>query len=326
MIVGGLAVLAGLWVWIQAEAAPAAHPGPQVVVTVPAGAGWHRVTDQLAAQGVIGSALAYRLWSQLHSLPGVQPGAYALHQGIGFAAVRQVLASGPNVDLLAVPPGFTVAEVATRVGQLRGHTSESFRAVVASGAVRSPFAPSGSRDLEGLLGTGTYVVVPGETDRALLQAMVDRFDATAAAVHLAAGAARLGRTPYEMVIIASIVQKEGVYVKNMGPVARVVLNRLARGMPLQMDSTVLYALGQDGGPVTPADLKIRSPYNTYLHTGLTPTPTCLPSRSALEASLDPPPGSWLFFVVVSPDGTEAFADTFAGQQANEALAASRGLG
>jgi UPF0755 protein len=109
-------------------------------------------------------------------------------------------------------------------------------------------------------------------------------------------------------------------------VARVVYNRLDRDMPLQMDSTVLYALGRDGGTVTSADLRTPSPYNTYLHKGLPPTPTCFPSEEALQAALHPPAGTWLYFVVVQRDGTEAFSDTFAGQQANEALASQRGLG
>ena len=116
-----------------------------------------------------------------------------------------------------------------------------------SGVVRSPWQPTGVTSLEGLLATGTYTVLPGETDRALLEHMVDRFDAQAASVGLAAGAAALGYTPYQVVTVASIVEKEGVLTKNMGPVARVVYNRLDRDMPLQMDSTVLYALGRDGG-------------------------------------------------------------------------------
>ena len=105
-----------------------------------------------------------------------------------------------------------------------------------------------------------------------------------------------------------------------------VYNRLARRMALQMDSTVLYSEHRDGGPVTPADLALDTPYNTYLHTGLTPTPICFPSQASLEAALHPDAGSWLYFVVVQRDGTEAFADTFAGQLANEQLAKSRGLG
>ena len=126
--------------------------------------------------------------------------------------------------------------------------------------------------------------------------------------------------------MASIVEKEGVITKNMGPVARVILNRLDKDMPLQMDSTVLYAEGRDGGPVTSTDLQTAvRPYNTYRNKGLTPTPICFPSVAALRAALDPPAGSWLYFVLVKQDGTEAFADTYAQQLANEALAKQRGL-
>ena len=144
--------------------------------------------------------------------------------------------------------------------------------------------------------------------------MVDRFDALAAKVGLADGAARLGYSPYQVVTVASIVEKEGGARQEPGPVARVIYNRLAQDMPLQMDSTVLYALGQDGGPVTSADLETVSPYNTYLNKGLTPTPTCFPSEAALTAALDPPDGPVaLLRGGRSPDGTEAFSDTYAGQ-------------
>ena len=111
----------------------------------------------------------------------------------------------------------------------------------------------------------------------------------------------------------------------MPKVARVIYNRLAQGMPLQMDSTVLYALGQDGGPVTSQDLKIQSPYNTYLNTGLTPTPICMPSSTALAAAVHPPAGAWLYFILVQKNGVMAFSDTYAEQLANEQLAKSRGL-
>ncbi len=313
----------GVALWVVSEASPSGPPGVQVVVSVRSGSGLDQVAGTLEAQQVIGSSLAYRIWSQFHSLPGVLAGSYAFRRNSSFVAVNGILASGPNVFPIQVPAGFTVAELAGRIGQLPGHTTAGFRTAATNGSVHSPWQPAGSTNLDGLLGTGTYVVLPGQTDHQLLVEMVDRFDALAAQVGLAAGAARLGLTPYQVVTVASIVEKEGVIGKNLGPVARVVLNRLGRGMPLQMDSTVLYALGRDGGPVTAADLRTQTPYNTYLHAGLPPTPTCFPSRASLEAALDPPAGSWLYFVVVQSDGTEAFSDTFAGQQANEALAAAR---
>jgi UPF0755 protein len=325
VILLGLCVLIGGYFWVDSEANPSGPPGPQVIVTVAPGTGVNQLVGTLASKGVIGSSLAYRIWSQFHSLPGLLTGAYAFNKNSSFTTVRTLLATGPNVFPLAVPAGFTVSEVAGRVGQLPGHRKSAFKALATGGTVRSPWQPAGSTNLDGLLGTGVYRVLPGETDTQLLTAMINRFDKEADQLGLQAGSAALGVTPYEAITMASIVEKEGVIDKNLGPVARVILNRLAKDMPLQMDSTVLYSEGRDGGAVTSQDLRLDSPYNTYLNKGLTPTPICFPSRAALEATLHPPAGSWLFFVVVQPDGTEAFADSFAEQQANETLATQRGL-
>ncbi len=319
-------VLVGGFLWVQHEASPGGPPGAQVIAAVPSGTGASQLSSTLEAKGVITSSLAYRIWSQFHGSPSLLPGSYAFNKNSSFTTVDRVISAGPNVFPLDIPPGFTVAEVANRVGQLPGHTASGFAALSSSGTVRSPWQPVGTDNLDGLLGTGQYVVVPGETDTQLLTAMVDRFDRLAQSLDLQSASAQVGLTPYQAITVASIVQKEGVIAKNLGPVARVILNRLAHNMPLQMDSTVLYSEGRDGGPVTKADLALHSPYNTYLNKGLTPTPICFPSEAALRATLNPPPGTWLYFVVVQKDGTEAFADTFAQQQANEALASQRGLG
>ena len=326
VIVLGLVVLVGGYLWVQHEADPSGPQGTEVVITVPTGSGESATASLLAAKGVISNAFAYRIWSQFNSLPGIRSGSYAFRTNSSFGQAQAILAAGPNVFPLVVPPGFTVSELATRVGQLPGHTAAGFDRTATDGSVPSPWQPAGVTSLEGLLAPGTYIVRPGQTDHDLLVAMVDRFDAQAARIGLAAGAQALGITPYQVITIASIVEKEGVLAKNLGPVARVVYNRLAKDMPLQMDSTVLYALGRDGGPVSGADLKTVSPYNTYLNKGLPPTPTCFSSEASLQAALHPPAGSWLYFVVVAQDGTEAFSDTYAGQLANEALASQRGLG
>ena len=155
--------------------------------------------------------------------------------------------------------------------------------------------------------------------------MVDRFEESAAANGLVERSRALGVTPYQVVTVASLIEREARLKEEYPKVARVVYNRLANDMPLQMDSTVLYAIGQDGGPVTSQDLQIKSPYNTYLNKGLTPTPICMPSVTALKSALDPPAGAWLYFTLVQKNGVMAFSDTFAEQQANENLAKSRGL-
>ena len=129
---------------------------------------------------MIGSSFAYRIWSQLHSTPDVQPGQYAFNENSSFGTVDRVLSAGPNVFPITVPPGFTVSELAQRVGQLPGHSTRRLRG---RRDQRARCTRRGSRPARptstGLLGTGLYTVVPGETDRELLTKMVDRFNAQA---------------------------------------------------------------------------------------------------------------------------------------------------
>jgi UPF0755 protein len=296
-------------------------------VQVTAGESMGSITAQLAAHHVIGSTLAFRLFDLVHGSPTVLPGDYALHGNETFAQVHAALAAGPNISVVSVQRGLTLAEVAAHVDELPGHAPGGFSRAATSGVVHSEFSPAGSDDLEGMLGTGTYQVQPGESDTTLLTAMVNRFDSQASAAGLSAvSASALGLTPYQVITAASIVEKEGYYFKNMPDVARVIYNRLADDMPLDMNSTVFYSLGQDGGVFTEKDRNLPTPYNTYLNTGLTPTPICTPSPQALSAAVHPPAGGWLYFVLVSKDGTEAFADTYAEQLANEQLAKERGVG
>ena len=328
-LVGGvvLVVVLAFAFWYELESHALGPQGRREVVQVTAGESMDSIAAQLSAHHVIGSSLAFRLFDLVHGSPTVLPGYYALHGNETFAQVRAALAAGPNIDAVTVQRGLTLAEVATRVDGLQGHADGGFARAATSGAVRSEFSPAGSDDLEGLLGTGTYQVQPGESDTTLLTDMVRRFDAQATAAGLSAtSASALGLTPYQVITAASIVEKEGYYFKNMPDVARVIYNRLADGTPLDMNSTVFYSLGQDGGVFTETDRNLPTPYNTYLNTGLTPTPICTPSPQALSAAVHPPAGGWLYFVLVNKDGTEAFAVTYAEQLANEQLAKERGVG
>jgi UPF0755 protein len=321
-----LVVVLGFTFWYQLESNALGPPGKRVIITVQPGESTDSVISALSGQGVIGSSFAFQVADFFHGTPTVQAGSYAMHQNQTFGEVRALLAAGPNIYPVDVRPGNTLAEVAAQVSAAPGHTAASFERAASSGAVHSVFSPPGSNDLEGMLGTGRYLVLPGESDLTIVQAMVTRFDRAAQAAGLStASAAAVGITPYQLITVASITEKEGYYTFNMPKVARVIYNRLARGIALQMDSTVLYALGQDGGTVTQHDLQISSPYNTYLNKGLTPTPICMPSATALTSALQPPPGAWLYFVLVQKNGVMAFSDTFAEQQANEQLAKSRGL-
>ncbi|HEX3795987.1 MAG TPA: endolytic transglycosylase MltG [Acidimicrobiales bacterium] len=254
-------------------------------------------------------------------------GAIALTSNLAPVVPPPTTTVAPGTSTVTVEPGMTVRDVSKEVGSLPGHNAASFARTAASGAIHSFYTPIGSDDLEGVLGTGTYDVMPGESDEAILRAMVVQFSAQAQEAGLTfASAAGRGLSVYEILTAASIVQQEGYIAKNMPGVARVIYNRLSIGKPLQMNATVLYPLGQVGGAFTVQDEHVESPYNSYLHTGLPPTPICTPSLTALRAAMNPPVGSWLYFNVVNADGTEAFSSTFTGQLANEKLAQKLGIG
>ncbi len=311
--------------WFALQVDPIfAGNGREVIVTVHPGDSLATIASELHAKGVIASPFAFRLDSLIFGTPLVLPGMYELREGASFSAVRSILGAGPNVAVVSAAPGLTLHEMAVNLAAQKGNAyATAFLKDATALRTHSPFAHGSS--LEGLVGVGTYVVGLHETPAALVQKMANAFVKEASSVGLTATTTVDGLSAYQLVTAASIVEKEGYYPKNMPKVARVIFNRLARGGPLQMDATVLYALGQDGGTVTPQMLQTPSPYNTYLNAGLTPTPICTVSTTALSAVLHAPAGSWLYFVVIDKSGTEAFSTTFAGQLANERLAAKRGL-
>ncbi len=336
--VGVAAVILLFVVWFALQAYPLGHPGKLVVVTVNTGDSMSTVTGELHAKGVIASTFAFDIDTSLFGPRTVRAGSYQIAQNSSFSHVRSVLSGGPNVDVVSVIPGLTLHEVADTLATDRGAAfAESFLAATAQLAGSSPYHPdlrppalSGKNEnvnaFEGLIGVGQYLVTPTETPGELADKMAAGFDAEAASVGFSPTTSVNGLNAYQLLTAASIVVREGYYPSNMPQVARVIFNRLQRGGSLQMDSTIKYPLGLDAGGVTTAMLQIASPYNSYLSAGLTPTPICSVSTAALGAVLHAPPGNWLYFVVVTKSGREAFAATYAGQLANERLAQKNGVG
>jgi len=320
---GIVLVVVAVAAWFALQIDPIfSSAGRQVIVTVAPGSSFSTIAGELRAKGVIASPFALRLESLIVGTPIVRAGSYGFRQRSSFAAVREILSARPNV-VVAVP-GLTLREIAQYVEGAKGAAyARSFTAAATSARTPSRFEYGSS--LEGLIGADAYVITPTTTARELASEMVRGFEKEAASVGLTPTTTIDGLDAYQLIIAASIVEKEGYYPRNMPDVARVIFNRLARGGPLQMDSTVLYYLGRDGGVVTPAMLQLRTPYNTYLYSGLTPTPICTVSTTALKAVLHAPPGPWLYFTVIDKRGDEAFAATFAKQLQNEALARSRGV-
>jgi UPF0755 protein len=326
-IVAGLVVVIVIMVaWFVLQANPLFHgKGKNVIINVSSGETLSALTSDIHAKGVIGSTLAFEIDTTLFGSIQVQAGSYEIAQGSSFSHVRSVFNSPPNVVSVDVTAGLTLHEVALDLAQSEGNAfAGSFVQLATADKTPTPFHSSGS--LEGLIGTGEYIIRPGESPAHLVTRMEERFVAQAASVGLTPSTTLNGLDAYQLVIAASIVEKEGYYPINMPKVARVIYNRLARGGPLQMDATVLYYLNKDGGTVTPTMLQTQEPYNTYLNTGLTPTPICAISTIAMRATLHPPQGTWLYFTLISQDGTMAFSTTFTQQLAEEEAAQDNGIG
>jgi len=313
-------LFAGRLLW---SLSPLTAQGSPVVVKVVTGESMSQIAADLQSHHVLSSTLAFKIDLALFGSPIVRPGLYVIHQNSSHGAIRTALSAGPNANVLYLTPGMTVRQTWLQLATIKGaQYAKEFENLTVSTASHNSF---GASSLEGLLGTGAYIVQPNETPTQLLSQMKQRFLDQLRRVGITPTTKMHGLNSYQLIIAASIVEKEGFYEKNMPQVARVILNRLKRGGGLQMDATILYALQADGVKVTPAMLQIESPYNTYKHPGLTPTPICQVGSAALHAIVSPPEGKWLYFVVVDKSGTEAFAVTYQEHLANIELARRRGL-
>lgn len=318
--------LAGLGWNVQRQFDPPGPDGAPVEVTIPLGSSAPKIAAILEREGVIASTQTFRLYLRLHGGAGFKAGTYTLHRHQAFEGIVARLRKGPDVvyDRLTIPEGFTLSQIAERVGKLEGRSADAFLAAAGSGEIKSEIAPN-QTNLEGLLFPDTYLFKRQDDERTILRRMIERFDEVATEVGIPDAKTSVGVSPYDAVIVASLVEREARVPEDRGAIARVVYNRLAKKMLLQVDATVLYALGAHKTRVLNSDLKIASPYNTYLHPGLTPTPIASPGRAALQAALAPPPSDYLFYVVVEANGRHAFASTAAGHAANIRLAQQNGV-
>ncbi|GAA0915399.1 endolytic transglycosylase MltG [Streptomyces thermoalcalitolerans] len=221
---------------------------------------------------------------------------------------------------LVIPEGWRAGQVYAAIDKALalppGTTSQS----LAKAGLKLPAAAGGNP--EGYLFPSTYPVDDKTTPQSLLAAMAEKADKKFNAAPVAAGAQRTSMNMYQAVTIASIVQAESATKADMAKVARVVLNRLERGMPLQMDSILNYGLGRTpAARVNANDIQVDNPYNSYQRMGLPPTPIDNPGEDALRAVMNPAPGDWLYFVTVKPGDTRFTAD-YAEHQRNLAEAAA----
>ncbi|MEI5032320.1 endolytic transglycosylase MltG [Streptomyces sp. S1A(2023)] len=214
---------------------------------------------------------------------------------------------------LVIPEGRRASQVYEAVDQALDLKPGSTRKAATTVDLALPAQAEGNP--EGYLFPATYPLDAATEPAGLLRYMADTARKHFGADHVTAGAQRNNVSVYDTITIASIVQAEADTASDMGKVARVVYNRLLKDMPLQMDSTINYALKRSTLDTTTADTQLDSPYNSYRAKGLPPTPIGNPGEEALRAAVSPTPGPWLYFVTVGPGDTR-FTDSYDEQQKN----------
>jgi UPF0755 protein len=317
LVVGVAAAGAGAWLGlrplvssIMGLSAPDDYTGSgttPVDVRIPTGATGTRIAAILMDAGVVKSAKAYlAAAADTPDSAGIQPGTYALKKQMSARAALQALLNPASRQLkrVTIPEGSRVptilATIAKETGIPRAELDAAAKDTAALGL------PATVKSPEGYFFPATYDVEKGTTAEDLLREMVTKTQDTLTELQVAPG------DQNRVLTLASLVQAEGRHPQDMSKIARVLVNRLAKGMPLQLDTTIHYATGKFTVQTTNADLAVKSPYNTYTHPGLPPGPIGSPGQVALQAAIHPADGPWMYFVATDPStGQTEFAVTAA---------------
>ncbi|HEY5386645.1 MAG TPA: endolytic transglycosylase MltG, partial [Thermoleophilia bacterium] len=280
--------------------------GHKVTVVVPTGATLSSIASELEAKGVVKHARAFVIRAESDGYATkFMPGTYSFHLNEPYERLVALLARGvaPPTVKVSIPEGSTLRQagglVAAKVSSI---TTAGYVAVARDDP--PPFRLGGYKagtTLEGILFPATYDVLPKVKARAFVEQQLAAFEANFAKVDMTR-ALKANLTPYDVVIIASMIDREALVPAERPMVAAVIWNRLRIHMLLQIDATIQYALGKTKPVLTYDDLKIDSPYNTYKHAGLPPTPISNPGLAALQAAAAPANVDYLYYVARN-DGT-----------------------
>jgi UPF0755 protein len=313
------------------EINPTGAPSDPVTFTVNENDDLTSVAQRLEAQGIIVDSGTFEWFVNRDDEEArlvLVPGNYLLKPRDNIGDIIKRLGTPPELTFTKVvyPEGFTLRQMSRRLGEsITDLNGDTFFQAASDGTVRSDIAPE-ITNLEGLLFPDTYEFAGNQTETDVLQTMVDLMERVGRQEDLTALAYKQGLTGYQALIVASIVEREAQTDDDRFKIARVIYNRLALGMPLEVDATLFY--GQPPGTEFDVLKATDSPYNTYLYPGLPPTPIANPGRASIRAVLNPSPNppsgdpiclelpdsdpcDYLFYVL-SPanDGSHVFAATY----------------
>ena len=305
-------------------------PGESVVVEIPKGAGTEEIGKILEEAGVIESAFGFRIAAFTEGgVSEIQAGKHEIDTGLTAPDALNTLAeSTPQTDVaidVTFRENLWLRDFATVIDEETHMSGEKFLTVLESGKVRSKYLPEGEVNMEGLLFPSTYQIIERDTELDVAQRLADEFEERAGQAGIDE-AEDLGVTPYEAIVIASMIEAEARHDEERPMIARVIYNRIEQGWTLGIDATVYYAMGQsdpamtatDKPTLTTTELAIDSPYNTRKNPGIPPTPIGASSEASLRAAVNPADGPWMYYVVNDCEGHHAFSVTNAEFEADRA--------
>jgi UPF0755 protein len=289
---------------------------PALTITVPPGTSVSGVADILVQKGVIDNSLVFQAYVRLNGYNSrLEAGNYQVPGGATLADVVGLMGhSEANQVTVTIPEGYTTKQAADVIAKKGLFTAQAYLDAVKNDQFSQDFLagrPAGA-GVDGFLFPDTYNFSAKASPDDVINAQLNRFGQQVTP-ELRAHAADHKLTLYQVLVLASIIEREGKFDEDRGQIASVFYNRLAAGMPLQSDTTVEFAKGAPGIPITNQDKAIDSPYNTYLHTGLPPGPICNPGLGSLVAALTPASTDFLYFLT-DKDGHAHFSRTLAEHQ------------
>ncbi|MGO9640915.1 MAG: endolytic transglycosylase MltG [Candidatus Acidiferrales bacterium] len=307
---------AGAWFIVAWRLPYQGFASPGIYVDIPHGASRRTIARLLEENGIVRSRFAFEVLARLHPQRTLEAGEYYFDRPERQSDVFETIASGRVYKVqLVIPEGFDMFEIADLAAREGFLTREDFLAAARDPSPILDLAP-GASSLEGFLAPATYEFPRHITGVEMVQTMVKRFRQEWTAVAEAEGGPP--QDVAAVVTLASLVERETPQASERPLVAGVFTNRLQRGMPLECDPTVIYALeiaGRYTGSLDAADLRFASPYNTYENKGLPPGPIANPGEASLRAALDPPKTDYLYFVA-NTQGGHFFGKTLAEHDKN----------
>lgn len=293
----------------------------ETVVTIPQQASAGQVGEILEKEGLVRSSLAFRLYTRWKGLDGqIKAGQYRLSSGLSTSQIIMELVNGKTaIQTITIPEGFNTVQVADLLAAKGLVDREKFISAVAYQEFPYSFLdglPEGERRLEGYLFPDTYYFTSSDSESEIIDTMLNRFEREMDELGYTALAGKNGISLHEAVTIASLVEREAKADEERPLIAGVIYNRLNISMPLQIDATIQYALGENKPVILYKDLEVDSPYNTYKNYGLPPGPIAMPGRASLLAAVNPAETDYLYYVA-KPDGYHAFATTLAQHNINK---------